>query len=212
MSKIPQESLGEALEAAVREAVDDKTYRKVKRCSYAQTPQDTLSQLLGKGGAGGNSGQNGPPGQTPGNITDPAILDQLMAALLGQQSGQNTTPHQAFNRMRPMSRSMRHSMRVKTDGSRRSSWLNQNQGGGGSGSSGGNNSSSGQLPTIMEGSGNRHNASKRMSLSERALNVPIVRNVLQTISNVPQRLSTGGEDEESGRFERKNSDTPLTKD
>lgn len=40
MSKIPQESLGEALEAAVREAVDDKTYRKVKRCSYAQTPQD----------------------------------------------------------------------------------------------------------------------------------------------------------------------------
>lgn len=40
MSKIPHENLGDALEAAVREAVDDNTFRKVKRCSYAQTPQD----------------------------------------------------------------------------------------------------------------------------------------------------------------------------
>lgn len=40
MSKFPQENLGEALEAAVREAVDDKTFQKVKRCSYAQGPHD----------------------------------------------------------------------------------------------------------------------------------------------------------------------------
>lgn len=40
MSKVPQENLGEALEAAVTEAMDDATYRKVKRCSYAQSAQD----------------------------------------------------------------------------------------------------------------------------------------------------------------------------
>ena len=43
MSKIPQENLGEALEAAVREAVDDKTFQKVKRCSYAPGSQDVSS-------------------------------------------------------------------------------------------------------------------------------------------------------------------------
>lgn len=85
-----------------------------------------LGQLLGKGGNTNNTAN-----QNSGNIniTDPAILEQLLSALLGQQAGQATTPHQAFNRMRPMSRSMRHSVRVKNDNSKRSSWLtNQNQG------------------------------------------------------------------------------------
>lgn len=64
------------------------------------------------------------------NINDPAIVDQLVKALLGQQEGQNTTPHQAFNRMSRMSRSMRQgSTRTKNDNPRRSSWLiGQNQG------------------------------------------------------------------------------------
>ncbi|KAL0270829.1 UNVERIFIED_CONTAM: hypothetical protein PYX00_008109 [Menopon gallinae] len=127
MSRIPQENLGEALEAAVREAVDDNTFRKVKRCSYAQSGQDTFAHLIGLGG-GGNNRASRNEGNL--NINDPAILDQLVTALLGQQAGQNTTPHQAFNRMRPMSRSMRHgSTRVKNENSRRSSWLiGQNQG------------------------------------------------------------------------------------
>lgn len=46
MSKIPQESLGEALEAAVREAVDDKTFQKVKRCSYAQGQDVSYSKIF----------------------------------------------------------------------------------------------------------------------------------------------------------------------
>lgn len=63
------------------------------------------------------------------NVNDPAIVDQLVKALLGQQEGQNTTPHQAFNRMSRMSRSMRQGSIRKNDNARRSSWLlGQNQG------------------------------------------------------------------------------------
>lgn len=87
------------------------------------------------------------------------------------------------------------------------------------GGGGGNTGSSGQLPTIMEGSGLRNNANntRTLSLSERALNAPIVRNFLQTLSNVPQKFSgANGDnaDEEANagrRFGRRNSETPLTK-
>lgn len=77
----------------------------------------------------------------------------------------------------------------------------------------GPNGSSGQLPTIMEGGTNslKNNANntRTMSLSEKALNAPIVRNVLQSLANVPHRLSHT--DSERGRVGRRNSEIPLTK-
>lgn len=78
----------------------------------------------------------------------------------------------------------------------------------------GPNGSSGQLPTIMEGGTNslKNNANntRTMSLSEKALNAPIVRNLLQTLSNVPQRLNHS-DGSERGRVGRRNSEIPLTK-
>ena len=93
-------------------------------------------------------------------------------------------------------------------------------GGSGNGGNGGvNNGSSGQLPTIMEGNGLKTNATnvKILSLSEKALNAPVVRNVLQSLSNVPQKFTSDdvetGENEESNvrknKFQRRNSEASI---
>lgn len=84
------------------------------------------------------------------------------------------------------------------------------------GSSSGNGSSN-QLPTIMEGNvplKNNANNARTMSLSEKALNTPVVRNFLQTLSNIPQKLNVDSDSQESlntGALGRRNSETPLTK-
>lgn len=147
------------------------------------------------------------------NIGDPAVMEQLVQALLGQAQapgkGQiqvpstGTTPHQAFNRLRPLSRSMRGpSLR------RRSSAFNQGfivlfvhvlldwcyR-------------FAGNLSTIMERTSRKPD--RPMSMSSRALNTPAVRNILQTIgTNAPRRLETFEEESPPpSRFGRRGSES-----
>lgn len=66
----------------------------------------------------------------------------------------------------------------------------------------------------MEGSGLKNNSNARpLSLSERALNAPIVRSILQSFSNAPQKLKNSDEEAgvSRGRIGRRNSEIPLTK-
>ncbi|KAJ0178185.1 hypothetical protein K1T71_006008 [Dendrolimus kikuchii] len=87
-----EEEIKEKLEAAVKEALDDETYRKVKRMSYqshnvdevirtiglqSRTPTSVLSSTI-------NSGQSTPvkSSKVP-NIEDIATLDKLLTSLLG---------------------------------------------------------------------------------------------------------------------------------
>ncbi|XP_049706576.2 uncharacterized protein LOC110378078 [Helicoverpa armigera] len=84
------EDIKEKLEAAIEEALDDETYRKVKRMSYqshnadevihtiglSRTPISLLSSQL-------NSGVSTPTGHRPSNVDDIAALDKLLTSLLG---------------------------------------------------------------------------------------------------------------------------------
>ncbi|KAF9786589.1 hypothetical protein SFRURICE_016312 [Spodoptera frugiperda] len=84
------EAIREKLEAAVEEALDDETYRKVKRMSYqshnadevfrtiglSRTPISLLSSQL-------NSGVSTPTAPKPSNVDDIAALDKLLTSLLG---------------------------------------------------------------------------------------------------------------------------------
>ncbi|CAH0694037.1 unnamed protein product [Spodoptera exigua] len=87
------EAIREKLEAAVEEALDDETYRKVKRMSYqshnadevfrtiglSRTPISLLSSQLNSG----VSTPTGPRTTGPSNVDDIAALDKLLTSLLG---------------------------------------------------------------------------------------------------------------------------------
>lgn len=46
LSSVPPDELEYTLEAAVREAIDDNTFRKVNRCSYSVSTADVSNHLL----------------------------------------------------------------------------------------------------------------------------------------------------------------------
>ncbi|CAG9561347.1 unnamed protein product [Danaus chrysippus] len=87
------EGVKEKLEAAVQEALDDETYRKVKRMSYQshnadevirtiglhpRSPPSTRSSAIGSGVA--------TPHNKGSNVNDIATLDKLLTSLLGLQN------------------------------------------------------------------------------------------------------------------------------
>ncbi|XP_063229188.1 uncharacterized protein LOC134534630 [Bacillus rossius redtenbacheri] len=127
LRQIPPEDLGETLEAAVREAVDDDTFRKVKRCSYAHNSTDVLHTL----GLGAGPSKPAGPEAVLAPLADPSALDQVIQALMGfqkqQQAALQRKPSSRLSRLHPLSRSTRQgSTRSARHGSTRSarnSWL-----------------------------------------------------------------------------------------
>ncbi|KAJ1529286.1 hypothetical protein ONE63_006084 [Megalurothrips usitatus] len=204
-SSVPMEDM-ETLEVAMREAMDDDVFRKVKRASYAHTASD-LSATLGihagippgsrpgsvYGGLGGLGGAGGAGGAALGSSgLDPALLDQLITSLLGVQAANSrsgTAPSAAervqvtagLSRFRPLSRSLRPGS-TRRVGSIRGG----NRGGGGAG--GGGVAGHAALPTIEEGATRSIRRPRPMSLTERALSTPAVRAVAQAVQAAPQRF------------------------
>ncbi|XP_046993930.1 uncharacterized protein LOC124606011, partial [Schistocerca americana] len=74
LNKLPPENLGATLEAAVREAMDDPTFRKVKRLSYSRTAADQVTHSLGIGSTNKRRSHVSGDPETP--FSDPATLDQ----------------------------------------------------------------------------------------------------------------------------------------
>ncbi|XP_076640153.1 uncharacterized protein LOC143351936 [Colletes latitarsis] len=103
LSKTKQRVLEQTLNEAVREAIDDDTFRKVQRLSYGQPPADQFTSKLGihaTNGAGNLTNtvlmnENAPnsfrPPEGLGNSVntneDLAALDTLITHLLGQPNG-----------------------------------------------------------------------------------------------------------------------------
>ncbi|XP_026481684.1 uncharacterized protein LOC113388527 [Ctenocephalides felis] len=165
---VPRVSMESAVEQALRQAVDDDTFRKVKRVSYSPlAAEEVLIGLTSKlatqlgltspdiSSASGTGQGSGGALATPGalrnsTVNDLAALDKLITTLLQTQQQNRSTP--MLNRIRPQSRSLRSN----------SSTTNST------------GNSSGQLPTIPE------NLRRPGSWSERAL---------KTLANAPHRLS-----------------------
>ncbi|XP_075979039.1 uncharacterized protein LOC142978460 [Anticarsia gemmatalis] len=88
------EDLKDKLEAAVEEALDDDTYRKVKRMSYQSHNADEIIHSIGLSrtpvsvlSSQRNSGVNTPTRPKTSNIDDIATLDKLLTSLLGLKEG-----------------------------------------------------------------------------------------------------------------------------
>ncbi|XP_012267637.2 uncharacterized protein LOC105692775 [Athalia rosae] len=86
-----QRSLEHALNEAVQEAMDDKTFRKVQRISYGQFAPEEVSQRLGGYNGAGVSGVpqssgSGLPNNSGSMTEDLAALDKLITLLLGQSN------------------------------------------------------------------------------------------------------------------------------
>ncbi|XP_058450007.1 uncharacterized protein LOC131429711 [Malaya genurostris] len=186
--------LGTALEQALKEAVDDDTYRKVKRMSYSSNAASGIAErLFGTGGVGSSTPSGIPANRASvrnsKNTADLKLLEKLVTSLLEAQDSANRQRStetigggsgSVMQRLRPMSRSFRlpSSIRRKDPGG-----LSQTGNG------------AGPMPTIRElaGSGHRTN-----SWGDQNSNV---RRVLNSIANAPQRFSQslageGRDDEE----------------
>ncbi|XP_015587341.1 uncharacterized protein LOC107264023 [Cephus cinctus] len=85
LSKPKQRALEQTLNEAVREAMDDETFRKVQRLSYGQHAPEEVPRL----GVHGHPGGSRPSGlPNTGNTSEElAALDKLITYLLGQPSG-----------------------------------------------------------------------------------------------------------------------------
>ncbi|XP_055549233.1 uncharacterized protein LOC129732404 [Wyeomyia smithii] len=173
-------SLETALEQALKEAVDDDTYRKVKRMSYSGNAANEIAErLFAPNGVGSTA--SGTAGLQPNrasirnskNTADLKLLEKLVTSLLEAQdsanrqrsTGSGTTTH----RLRPLSRSFR----LPSSISRKDTSNSGTAGTGGGGT----------MPTIREsaGSGLRIN-----SWGDQNSNV---RRVLSSIANAPHRFS-----------------------
>ncbi|XP_055634798.1 uncharacterized protein LOC129774822 [Toxorhynchites rutilus septentrionalis] len=170
-------NLETALEQALKEAVDDDTYRTVKRMSYSSNAASEIAQrLLGSGAVGSsNAGTPSPSAasvRNSKNTADLKLLEKLVTSLLeaegssSRQRSDSGSGGSMLQRLRPMSRSFRLPSSIKRS--------NNN---GGDSTGGG-----GPMPTIRE-SGSGHRTS---SWSDRNTNV---RKVLGSIANAPQRFS-----------------------
>ncbi|XP_058815997.1 uncharacterized protein LOC131679306 [Topomyia yanbarensis] len=184
-----------ALEQALKEAVDDDTYRKVKRMSYSSNAASEIAErLFGIGGVGSSSTPSGiPPNRASirnsKNTADLKLLEKLVTSLLEAQDSANRqrstetigggSSSSVRQRLRPLSRSFRlpSSIRRKESG----------------GSSQPGNGGAGPMPTIRESAGSGHRTN---SWGDQNSNV---RRVLSSIANAPQRFSQslGGDEERS---------------
>ncbi|CAD0200926.1 unnamed protein product [Chrysodeixis includens] len=97
----------EKLEAAVEQALDDETYRKVKRMSYQSHIADEVAHTIGVSrtpvsilSSQINSGVSTPSGHKPSNVDDIAALDKLLTSLLGlkESRGRSFTSHRGTPR------------------------------------------------------------------------------------------------------------------
>ncbi|XP_017881968.1 uncharacterized protein LOC108626068 [Ceratina calcarata] len=102
LSKTKQRALEQTLNEAVREAVDDDTFRKVQRLSYGQHGPEKFTPKLGLHGTGGTTNITGTEhkeelasdsykipeglGKSGSTSEDLAALDRLITSLLGQQT------------------------------------------------------------------------------------------------------------------------------
>ncbi|EAT40001.1 AAEL008241-PA [Aedes aegypti] len=174
-----------ALEQALKEAVDDDTYRKVKRMSYSGNAASEIAErLFGLSGTSSNNGNNNLPQSSSSirnskNTADFKLLEKLVTSLLeSQDSSTSGNRGSMMQRLRPMSRSFRLPSSIRKKDSQ-----------------GGNTGSVGPMPTIRESGGSGHRTN---SWSDRNSNV---RRVLNSIANAPHRLSQslssdGRDDEE----------------
>ncbi|XP_058058489.1 uncharacterized protein LOC131209435 [Anopheles bellator] len=201
-------NLENALEQALKEAVDDDTYRKVKRMSYSSNAAGEIAErLFGHGsGTSGPAGQIGNPMATggpgsPKTTADLKLLEKLVTSLLeahggsgidgqgGRTEGLHRSGSGVLGRFRPMSRSFRSPGSLR----RRHAGSNQSTSGGGSvavtGTGETGSQAGGTMPTIQETGTDRTGSDRgrRNSWSDRAGRD--VRRVLNSIANAPHRFS-----------------------
>ncbi|XP_037960440.1 uncharacterized protein LOC119689640 [Teleopsis dalmanni] len=224
--------LNTVLEQALKEAEDDVTFKKVKRMSYSSNAAGELTQRLAK--IAGLSKRDAPdtattafgsyPGSRINSIrnsrmnVDLKALDKLISNLLEKHTatssaGANRKSSMKLNRWHPTSRSA-HTFNI-TEGNASTYTLmpekvNSGNVGGGAGSSATGSSGTtpvtqhaSVMPTIME-SNTSANVNTDAAETPQRQQTPVVRNVLQSVANVPQRFSQslgittpGVEDEEN---------------
>ncbi|XP_069687902.1 uncharacterized protein [Periplaneta americana] len=213
LSSVPPDELEYTLEAAIREAVDDDTFRKVNRCSYSTNPADVSHMYgFGSGRSHRTSGVNA-GGTSP--LSDPNTLDQVIQALLDFQSQQSSAPQQTtLSRFRQLSRSLRHgSTRSAGQRSAHSSFRRPQHNvhvphdAPGCLQTVASDSNSG-LPTILESNNLLKNSGITRSLS---FSVPGARNVLNSLSGAQHRLGvSAGPSGDRGRSREKSERISLT--
>uniref|UniRef100_A0A182REY6 DUF389 domain-containing protein n=1 Tax=Anopheles funestus TaxID=62324 RepID=A0A182REY6_ANOFN len=199
-------NLENALEQALKEAVDDDTYRKVKRMSYSSNAAGEIAERLfghgsgsGTSGVSNNGGQIGNPmatavGTSAKTTADLKLLEKLVSSLLETHNGSASEGRteglhrsgSVLGRFRPMSRSFRSTGSLR----RRNEATGGSSGGTGSvGTGGGVPGGEGAMPTIQESGTDRNSESRgrRNSWNDRAGGN--VRRVLNSIANAPHRFS-----------------------
>ncbi|XP_053696255.1 uncharacterized protein LOC128743661 [Sabethes cyaneus] len=169
-----------ALEQALKEAVDDDTYRKVKRMSYSSNAANEIAErLFAPGGVGSTAaGTTGLPSNRASirnskNTADLKLLEKLVTSLLEAQDSANRqrstgSSGTMAHRLRPLSRSFRlpSSIRRKDTGN--------------------STSSGGTMPTIRESAGSGGGPRISSWGDQQSSNV---RRVLSSIANAPHRFS-----------------------
>ncbi|CAK9802052.1 Uncharacterized protein MJ1221 [Anthophora quadrimaculata] len=110
LSKTKQRTLEQTLNEAVREAIDDETFRKVQRLSYGQHGSEEFTSKLGlhTGGGVSNVTNTEHKGQATSNglgnsgstSEDLAALDRLITCLLGQPNNTNPSHLDSWRRSR----------------------------------------------------------------------------------------------------------------
>uniref|UniRef100_A0A182YDF4 DUF389 domain-containing protein n=1 Tax=Anopheles stephensi TaxID=30069 RepID=A0A182YDF4_ANOST len=217
-------NLENALEQALKEAVDDDTYRKVKRMSYSSNAAGEIAERLfggsgsGTAGVSNNGGQIGNPmatavGSSTKTTADLKLLEKLVTSLLETHGNSSGTDGRAeglhrsgsvLGRFRPMSRSFRSTSSLRR---RNEAPTGASGGTGGGGPGGGAPGGEGTMPTIQESGTDRNSGSRgrRNSWNDRGGNV---RRVLNSIANAPHRfsqsLSGGGPLQDNDDEERSN--------
>ncbi|XP_037038061.1 uncharacterized protein LOC119075657 [Bradysia coprophila] len=172
-------NLESALEMALKEAVDDETFRKVKRMSYSNNAAEEITQRLGLSANGSGTPNSGGMNSLRNSKlgTDLSVLDKLVTSILERHQQQNSQSR--LHRLRSLTRSRNNSLtRSSVEGGTMQS------------------STSTTMPTIMESNvGNNRPSS---SWSERSIQVPGVRQIINTLTNAPHSFSqNSNRDDES---------------
>lgn len=110
---IQARNLGGTLEKALREALDDATFKKVKRMSYSANAAKGVRDRLGIPEGSSDASSMG-PNQVPKSNEDLMLLDKLVSNLLENNDSNNRGSassgglrNSIINRFRPLSRSLR---------------------------------------------------------------------------------------------------------
>ncbi|XP_063827916.1 uncharacterized protein LOC135077317 [Ostrinia nubilalis] len=127
LNQVSDEEVKEKLEAAVQEAVDDETYRKVKRMSYQSHNADEVIRTIGlqpRTPVSKRSSLNLTGVSTPrsakahaknSNIADIATLDKILTSLLGMRDNRRSFySHRGTPRMSRVPTSLGHNRRSES--------------------------------------------------------------------------------------------------